>query len=363
MTLLTDTRRRDPFAGPDGHSLTHLGFDSDLSSQDLWDIEAQGQRRPVSITDLPPQRKRFRPQVLLLIGRRDMGKTMAMTAYALAMQRRYRAQHFHFRVATNYDCRFAEIVHPLLVEEMMTYPAWGHELLLCIDEIQNYTHRRRFMKAMNVEFSQFLTVVRKTRCECLMTTQFPHQVDFDVLMQIDGFIECEQFNDGRAIRLFVHDYWGQYIADWGVKRDWPPRRWQADKTMYLYNTDSVWNLYDSEQLIASRNIKEETQERIIQRTWRGREIREWEEEPEPSFEERVKVHMATAQEEEVGVKNIDDLCAGLPEKFNVLGILSQAKEFDGNIKGIKDVCAMLEARGFKIYRSGATWMARREGGE
>jgi len=367
------------FATGQGHDLfTPWGDgENEVTGAEIFDPTPTGPR-VFTIRDVEYSQKKFRPQMFLLFGRRDMGKTLAMTTCIKAMQEYYRVKGFggRFRTATNYYCRVADIQHPRLVEAIVEFPEWAYELYCGVDELQNYVYRRRSMAGQNVSWNAFMTVIRKIRSEVITTTQFPGMIDVDTLMQVDGFIECQQLNEGRMVRLYVHDFFGQYIGYERSHKNWPPKRWDADKILHVYNTDTVWNDYDDEQVVRprySRNVTEDVDERA----WAGREVKgddlmdarhQWAKEVSPQMEEamariREQAHKPMREDPET----LEELLAsgGWPNKVDARGPLYDlAKRIDPTIKNIADMVRALERVGYTVDKvKGRIWGELKEAKE
>ena len=197
-----------------------------------------------------PHWRRFRPMVLMLIGRRNQGKTLAMTALASAMLKRYKKMGAaHRKVAANYHVSFAEWQSPYIVDEMALFPDWARDLLLLVDEATSLFNSRRAMSKVNVNFSNFLMQIRKRGVEVLFTTQFPQSVDYMLLLQVDLFLQCELVDNGRGVTLYAHDYWGQWTGK-DYRKPFPPHRDAHDWSFTLYNTDTMFSQYNTEEVVA-----------------------------------------------------------------------------------------------------------------
>ena len=239
--------------------------------------------------DILPSRGRFTPTVAILIGRRNAGKTYSMTALAKLAQARYREFQVgctcqdklemcgHFKVASNYWTDFSEYYSPYIMDLITEYPPWAENLYLCIDEIQTAALSRRSMSKQSVNITQFLSMIRKRRISCIMTTQFPQVLDQQLLMQVDFVIEVETRFDNRLILAHTHDYWQQW-SGWGYgsgqrkSRYMPPPRSEEDwvKPFQVPNPYAIYNSYDTDEVIAPTYLGEDMRAALAEREIEGK---------------------------------------------------------------------------------------------
>ena len=212
-------------------------------------VERQGTGSHLLIPEEVHVRRRFRPMVIMFIGRRGAGKSLAMTTLAYIQSRRYAAAGVAFSVVSNYKLQFATHATPYLVEELTQFPPWARDLYVCIDEVATAFPSRRSLAGVNLLFANWLTQIRKRRCEVAFTTQFPQVLDYQVLLQVDLFIRCQERAAGRAVELYIYDWWGQWTGN-DSRRPWPPEHDTWDWNVTFLNTHRVWPLYDTEELVA-----------------------------------------------------------------------------------------------------------------
>ncbi len=343
-----------------------------LGGGDLFDTYTEkGVELP---SEIQMVRKRFSPFTYMVIGRRDSCKTLGMTAFGKTMADRYvelnayLAEHKQrpFRLAANYYVKFADICDPELLEKILEFPSWAFQLFIMIDELQNYAPGRRAMSKRNVHLAQWMTLIRKLRCECMFTTQFPQTIDPQLLYQVDLFVETEKLREGRAIRMYIHDWWGQFSGR-NYRHEWPPRRWECDKVRTVYNTDGVWDDYDTEQLIAPAVAGEELVAAIRENAWVGKEIRTADEEETLEYagemtkamveatamhDERVMRgqphNMPLGEIEPQRAKSLVDLINSLPTQSALTFSYDEAKSLDPNLKTLGQWAKRLESAGFEV---------------
>ena len=193
---------------------------------------------------------KFQPIVCFFYGRRGQGKTLGMTTTGAIMRERYRRMGLKNQLFSNYWTAFSDMSHPYLIDQLNEFPVWAHDGILMIDELASAFPSVRAQSTVNLLFSNLLTQIRKRRMEALFTTQFVSQVSFTVLVQTDLFILCESQMGGRAIKMYIFDYWGQWSGKFWKKR-WPPMKQEADWVKTMHNTDKLWGSYNTDEVIAS----------------------------------------------------------------------------------------------------------------
>lgn len=214
----------------------------------------------------------FNPVVVLFMGRRGLGKTLSMVHCADMTMRRIKRYGLDRKLLSNFWISFVDAqgplgweivaeeegvtrhpinpVDPYLLERLaFGMPRWAQNSTLCIDEAQAMIYNRRSMNRVNVSFTQFLIQIRKRRLEIMFTTQIPQMLDRNALFQIDLFCICEKIAFGKAVKLYVFDYWGQWTGYFGI-RPWPPIIGEHDWEILLYPTDQQFGRYRSNEIIA-----------------------------------------------------------------------------------------------------------------
>ncbi|GIV82898.1 MAG: hypothetical protein KatS3mg051_2252 [Anaerolineae bacterium] len=218
--------------------------------------------------DIPVSRRRFSPIVVLFMGRRNAGKTYAMTLMALIQRQRYERHGCPFRIAANYRLDIADYCGQHILDGIILMRPWFRDLYLLLDEIQTALNNRRSMGKLAVNFATMLTMIRKRRVDCTFTTQMPQTIDVQTLYQVDLFVEVETAEQMHEVRLYCHDWWGQYTGmNW--RKRWPPRRWEADWVIPISVRDprQIFRLYDTDEVIASRYLDPDMQEELIEQEY------------------------------------------------------------------------------------------------
>ena len=209
-----------------------------------------------------PRPKKFYPSCKFFFGRRGTAKSLSMVFMAWGLSNAFdrhmgpvkychicKYAHRPIRIAANFQCRFADIQDPYLVDRLQTYPTWAHDLVVLIDEIATYCPSARAMSRTTLELGTWLQQIRKRRIEIFMATQFPQDITRTVLRQVDYFMEPEPLAEGRAVKLYFYDIWGQYTGNYGMTK-WPPTREDSFTEKFLPRTYRVWGQYDTEEIFA-----------------------------------------------------------------------------------------------------------------
>lgn len=234
-----------------------IGNPSLISAYDEVRYTDPEERNLKNIDDLWGKTK-SRPIVLFFYGRRGQGKTLAMTSIAKMIASKWAKLGMKdHQVFSNYGTDFS-ISSPYMLDEIIEFPNWAKNGLLCIDEVGSAFPSARAMSTVNVLFTNMLTQLRKRKLEVCFTTQFPQMISYGVLTQVDLFVLCESIKGGRSIRLYFFDHWGQYTSKMWQKK-FPQPKHEADWILTLHNTDKIWGSYNTEEVIASLQSTSRTQ--------------------------------------------------------------------------------------------------------
>lgn len=301
--------------------------------------------------------KRMDPLMVLLMGRRGRGKTLGMTCLADLQRRRWEHFKLPFEIVSNYWMEPAHRVDPKLVESLNKFPDWGRNLYICLDEIGGQLANRRSLAAINVDFIQFLTQIRKRHNELITTTQFPQWIDMAVLYQIDFFCRMDIFNGNRSIEVYEWDWWGQFTGK-DYRKQWPPQPQDVDHYFEIHNADLMWSAYKSDQIIPPAWAKNKDQ--IIAR-----------EHGEDYFEEYGLGELENAWGNEVtpgaaemmGLappKTLEELLDRQQGAFDIKSLLEPAKALlKEKSLSTKQFGEHLTALGWDVEKLEGTWMASR----
>ncbi len=307
--------------------------------------------------ELAGRRRSFRPIMVLFFGRRGAGKTLALTTVMRFQQRRNQAAGYRCELASNYHVTFAEHSDPMILDELQEFPDWAYNLYLGIDEIGSCFPGRRSLASINLLFSQFIGQIRKRATEIGATTRFPQVLDQQHIMEIDLFVRCEQFffTDGKGgilhdeqgrprqgIDLDVWDYWGQWTGDMRRKY-WPPYLEPVDAQKRFGNTQYIWDLYQTEEVIAPMWSK--AREQIISRQWEG-----YQGQADAGFRDHIDVAPQTLEEHLTLVSG----------SFNISSQLQTAKRFYPEITTKKRFAEWLTENGYDVEGQDGNYYAKRK---
>ena len=208
--------------------------------------------------------KKFMPRVGILFGRRGAGKTLSLTTLLYIMKKRFEMEGSDRKIFTNYWTSFSDHSHPYLVDQLQEFPPWGENAIIGIDEIADILPSARAMSNYTVLTQGFFRQIRKRGCEIFAATQFPQEIPRGILRQVDWFVEAQLLLEGRAVRTYWHDWWGQWTGEY-KRRYFPPERDQMDYSFTLWGTDNIWGHYRTEEVIAS--VYSDERDNIIARQY------------------------------------------------------------------------------------------------
>lgn len=288
--------------------------------------------------------KRFSSICLFFISRRGGGKTLTITALAALQKKRYLLENSPYQVWSNYQIEFADFSNPRLIDFLLEEPWLARQKLICIDEIASAFPGRRSIAGINVEFSNWLTQLRKLRSECMFATQFPQVVDIQVLLQVDLFVRVHSMFKGRAVRLEVYDWWGQFTGD-DSRKPWPPQPNEHDWELVLGGTDQMFGQYDTYEIVPA--MYADNRDEYISRLFHeedddeddGGTVVDGIEAPPADYEEWIST---------------------LPDGFGVKQMFRTAKKFLPDLESEKAWEKLLEDDGFDVDNKGnRKWAERR----
>ncbi len=298
---------------------------------------------PFAPLTLQPGR-RFEASVWMHMGRRGKGKTLGMSAIADVQKERFEYYKTGQRVGANYWLECADILNPQLVEWFNSdglLDSRSRRMWACVDEATSQFMNRRSMSAVNVDFSQILTQIRKLETCMTFTTQFPQWVDIAILYQIDLFMLMEANYDASIIDCYVFDWWGQLTGNMNRKA-WPPQMSDVDWQVTLYNTDYMFNRYRTDQIVPPAWFKGPRKQDVINKQWGDHMSL-----VDDMVDVPGKIDTADMQEIAIGGEvtphaanmlslgnpsSIEELLDRQSQKpFSVAGLLGRAKQIDNTI--------------------------------
>ena len=314
-----------------------------------------------------PNSKDFYPIVAMFWGRRGQGKTLSMTAFGAMMLQRYIRSGIKsspsnpngHKIVANYHVTFADFYNPMLVDMLVDFPWWAHDMCCLVDEILAFFPNRRSLARGNLNFATFLQQIRKRGIELLFCTQFPQNMDKQMVEQIDLFIRPELFNNGNSVRLHIWDWWGQFTGNMNIKR-WPPmpERDPPDWIVPLHGIKAVYGAYPTGEVVAPMWIG--NRDEIIGSQWNDEELAS--SMTNPPGAKGGPVEVAPNFNEFVSSKpeTLLDLIIAQGDEFFVDSIIDAAKRFDKKLRKTSDLHQFLNANGYILRRDGSRFLAMKE---
>ena len=221
---------------------------------------------PLNLSDLPPQRK-FKPDVLLILGQRGAGKGLYMQLKSYWIKKRYRKYRktlgVDFQLFANYKNDLADVVNPDLVEDAIQFEDTLHNGTLMIDEIATAVPNSRSISHQNVGWYDYLTQIRKRNIEVVMATQFARVIDVKTLLQVNWIINVRVIGDGKGIVQHIYDLWGNEIRGLPPRKPQIPSWWDFDLSVTTLGTDRLFGTYDTDEEIPPLRLK--NRDRILRK--------------------------------------------------------------------------------------------------
>ena len=236
------------------------GFEDDYRSYD----DEEKDKRQIFTVDNTPHQKKHIPKVACYFGRRGDGKTLAMSAVAAWTQLRNQKRGIDYGIIANFDLTFADRAYQQIIDEIKEFPPWLDDKaywLLLIDEIAELLPAARGMSSNNLEIGAFLKQIRKRGVSVMCATQFPTEVGWNLLRQVDFFIRCKSRREGRTVDTYWWDWPGNITGDWSRKY-FPPEPDTHDWHFRIHNTDRMWGAYSTEEVIAPSFTDDELKENM-----------------------------------------------------------------------------------------------------
>ena len=252
---------------------------------------------PYSISEDTPSRRVLTPATLGLVtefkstnviywARRGQGKSLSMVAVGKMLSPGFKRAGW--QIKSNIEVAYADYCHPFLGTIIANDLYKAERSLILQDEITELIPSRRAMSRTNITSLSVTRQIRKLRCELHCTTQFPTDVDKQMLKQLDLWVLCQGYfpKDSRwnwrsaqraNVVLWVFDLWGQF-SDKGLQKNlFPPPLNMAIRRIVLRNLPNVWNDYDTYKLVASEHSSEEAREKLVSRQWDREKLDQMEE--------------------------------------------------------------------------------------
>src|SRR3972149_1249899 len=246
--------------------------------------EEENHARKLFVAQTLPRQTGFKSTNAIFWGRRGKGKTLSMVGISKIL-----APGFYkagWRVQANIPLDFTDIgipekklnCHPLLGSFIAADMDKAQRSLIDFDELTEIVPSRKAMTKSNYNSNSVMVQMRKLQCEVMSTTQFPTDVDRQMLRQLDLWVLCEAWipRDARwnpysaakaYVKLYIFDLWGQFTGNYLAAKYFPPPLHMAMKTMYLHNLPGAWGSYKTSFKVVSEHASEDTKERMVSRHW------------------------------------------------------------------------------------------------
>jgi hypothetical protein len=282
-----------------------------------------------------------------------------------------------FKIATNYHVQFSDFNNPMLVDMISNYDDRMRRMCAGIDEMLAYVPSRRSSARVNVDWGNALVQIRKLDMEIVSTTQYPQNIDSQMLQQIDLFVMPILYNrqwiperslwthkmTGKmiykptSIRFLVWDWWGHVTGKQWSKR-WPPQLSgePPDDIKEYHMVHELFSWFSTKEQIPS--IWHRNRDNVI--------MAEWEQELTAMAAEYAPDVIEEEEEAGKGYKTpatIKDFIAAQPDDVLVSSLLEQAQAVDRTVKNARDLATRMEEAGFEIVHQGSRygWRAIRSG--
>ena len=212
----------------------------------------------------------------LYVGIRGEGKSLAMVSFAQIMAANFKAAGW--RIQSNFLLEFADIQKPNLGLWLSEDIRRARESQINIDEITESVSSKRVMSNINMNWFTVIRQLRKLRAEVQATTQFPWDIDKQMLRQVEllamckGYFPAERYVSAKAaFSCFVDVYFfylhgGLQLGAQPVKV-YPPPLHTAFKSFRLRWLPYVWHKYNTNSRVASAYASEDIQARTVADQW------------------------------------------------------------------------------------------------
>lgn len=185
--------------------------------------------------------------IILYKGRRGCGKTLTMVKDALK---------FYNKGWTIYSNFNVYIPHKRLSnQDIINLPNTNiNDCVLLIDEIQTIIDSRRSMKGDNLNFSYFIQQIRKRNIILLCTTQFTRTTDLRLREHVDVIVKPKMIHKYPVVEAVYIDLTSE--EDLGF----------LETKSIIYNPMIFWDMYDTNEIKQSDNVKKKKEEVIEEKT-------------------------------------------------------------------------------------------------
>ncbi len=324
----------------------------------------------------------FKPTNSLFVGVRGEGKTLAMVFMEQIMAPSF--QKLGWRIQSNFEIQGADFCHPFLGSVISEDPLRAYQSQINVDEVTELIPSRRTMSKVSSNWFTVVRQIRKLRCEIQATTQFPWDIDKQMLRQVEllilcrGYFPAERWTSARAafrcfIDIYLFDLHGNLRKGAQPVKVYPPPLNTAFKRFRLRNLPYVWNKYRTNDRVASDHASEEVKARMVGQQWDLEALTERMEtmtKTEAEWNEAIEGRFAEGANDpstpepvvlSAPLQEADSWGGWLAEKrrlgeFPVLPEdLGRAKRLRDDIQSFKDLHLALEVEGWTIEKRGGRY--------
>lgn len=325
----------------------HARFGPQLEAGMLLPYTPNAQKREAKALSSFPVKRKKESRVIMFLGRRGGGKSLLMTGIASSAQKVNKRLKNGYQIWSNYYMDFADYTTQYLIDEMIEQPWLCKKKLVLIDEIASAFPGRYWQSVDLRSFNNWLHQIRKLHSDVLMATQFPQIVDKQILLQVDLFVRCHIIRGGKAVRVEVYDYWGQFTGN-DKSKSWPPEPGTQDYEKTFLATDRMFNHYDTEEIIGA--LWADNRGAVIDQSGHYEEVEVEQTKDTPDY-----------ASSEPG--SFEEWQANLPNLITVDAELSFGREdypdLFSEIPDRQALMSLLEGFGWVKMSHGNTWKARR----
>lgn len=175
--------------------------------------------------------------IILYKGRRGSGKTLTMVKDAIQLYNKGWTIYSNFSIGIPYKKISNDDIISIADNKSI------NDCVLLIDEIQTIIDSRRSMKKGNLNFSYFIQQIRKRGIILLCTTQFTKTTDLRLREHVDIVVTPKIDLKYPVVEA---TYWDvTSVEELGY----------IESRTIIYNPELIWNLYDTNEIKDSVNLK------------------------------------------------------------------------------------------------------------
>ena len=252
------------------------GLIAPASGSLLQTVDDSPRAERVLIPGSIPNSPDFKPTNTLFVGVRGEGKTLAMVFFE-----QVHAPSFHalgWRIQSNFEIEGADFVHPFLGSVISANPLRAYQSQLEVDEITELIPSRRTMSNVSMDWFTVMRQIRKLMCEVNASTQFPWDIDKQMLRQVEvlaicrGYFPAARWSSPAAafscfIDVYLFDLHGNLHVGAQPMKVYPPPLQLAFKSFRLKWLTYIWHRYKTNARVASDHASEEVKARLVAQEW------------------------------------------------------------------------------------------------